>query len=100
LESEEDSSCVWASGGHNDGNQSPRVGKKTKYSLSGAMGRLSKSTICTCIVMLSGRHRGLPVALDRAITFPAEIVHKISKKVDEIMLKRHASPRPLSLSVR
>ncbi|KAF9446528.1 TrkH-domain-containing protein [Macrolepiota fuliginosa MF-IS2] len=41
------------------------------YSLSGAFGPLSKLVIC--IVILRGRHRGLPVAIDRAILLPSEL---------------------------
>ncbi|KAI9442969.1 TrkH-domain-containing protein [Lactarius indigo] len=59
------------------------------FSLSGAMSTLSKLIICA--VMLRGRHRGLPVALDRAIVFPTEFVHKAGEKVREMkMAKRQA----------
>ncbi|EGO00821.1 hypothetical protein SERLA73DRAFT_105229 [Serpula lacrymans var. lacrymans S7.3] len=40
------------------------------YSFSGALSPLSKLIIC--IVMLRGRHRGLPVAIDRAVMLPSE----------------------------
>ncbi|KAG2153183.1 cation transport protein-domain-containing protein [Suillus clintonianus] len=40
------------------------------YSFSGALKPLSK--LILCIVMLRGRHRGLPVAIDRAIMLPSE----------------------------
>ncbi|KAG1855585.1 cation transport protein-domain-containing protein [Suillus subluteus] len=40
------------------------------YSFSGALRPLSK--LILCLVMLRGRHRGLPVAIDRAIMFPSE----------------------------
>lgn len=40
------------------------------YSLSGALRPLSKLIIC--LVMIRGRHRGLPVAIDRAILLPGE----------------------------
>jgi len=40
------------------------------YSLSGALHTLSK--LILCVVMLRGRHRGLPVALDRAVMLPHE----------------------------
>ncbi|TFK56779.1 TrkH-domain-containing protein [Heliocybe sulcata] len=40
------------------------------YSLSGAFQPLSK--IIMCAVMLRGRHRDLPVAVDRAILLPHE----------------------------
>ncbi|KAG2055487.1 TrkH-domain-containing protein [Suillus hirtellus] len=38
------------------------------YSFSGALKPLSK--LILCLVMLRGRHRGLPVAIDRAIMLP------------------------------
>ncbi|OAX36883.1 hypothetical protein K503DRAFT_857719 [Rhizopogon vinicolor AM-OR11-026] len=40
------------------------------YSFSGALHPLSK--LIVCIVMLRGRHRGLPAAIDRAILIPSE----------------------------
>ncbi|KXN87472.1 Low-affinity potassium transport protein [Leucoagaricus sp. SymC.cos] len=40
------------------------------YSLSGAFSPLSKLIVCA--VILRGRHRGLPVAIDRAILLPSE----------------------------
>ncbi|KAJ4483537.1 cation transport protein-domain-containing protein [Lentinula aciculospora] len=40
------------------------------YSLSGAFRPLSK--LIVCLVMLRGRHRGLPVAIDRAVMLPSE----------------------------
>ncbi|KAH9942175.1 cation transport protein-domain-containing protein [Epithele typhae] len=40
------------------------------YSFSGALRPLSKLIICA--VMLRGRHRGLPVAIDRAVMLPYE----------------------------
>ncbi|KAJ8591379.1 hypothetical protein M405DRAFT_788957 [Rhizopogon salebrosus TDB-379] len=40
------------------------------YSFSGALHPLSK--LIVCLVMLRGRHRGLPVAIDRAILLPSE----------------------------
>lgn len=40
------------------------------YSFSGALHTLSK--LIMCAVMIRGRHRGLPVALDRAVMLPHE----------------------------
>jgi len=40
------------------------------FSLSGGFTPLSKVVIC--LVMLRGRHRGLPVAIDRAVVLPWE----------------------------
>ncbi|KAI0767347.1 TrkH-domain-containing protein [Fomes fomentarius] len=42
------------------------------YSLSGEMHTLSKLIII--LVMIRGRHRGLPVALDRAVLMPSEFL--------------------------
>jgi len=41
------------------------------YSFVGAMRPLSK--IIFCVVILRGRHRGLPLAIDRAIMLPSEV---------------------------
>ncbi|KAH9950694.1 TrkH-domain-containing protein [Amylocystis lapponica] len=41
------------------------------YSLSGALHTLSKLILCA--VMIRGRHRGLPVALDRAVLLPKDL---------------------------
>ncbi|KAH9983705.1 cation transport protein-domain-containing protein [Russula compacta] len=62
------------------------------YSLSGAMSTLSKLIIC--VVMLRGRHRGLPVALDRAIVFPTEFADKVSERVKEMKMKRRVEAAP------
>ena len=43
---------------------------QANYSLSGEFSTLSK--LIVCIVMLRGRHRGLPVAIDRAVLLPFE----------------------------
>ncbi|KAJ3572113.1 hypothetical protein NP233_g3294 [Leucocoprinus birnbaumii] len=43
------------------------------YSLCGAFTPLSKLVICA--VILRGRHRGLPVAIDRAILLPSDLEH-------------------------
>ncbi|KAF5393461.1 hypothetical protein D9757_000476 [Collybiopsis confluens] len=40
------------------------------YSFSGALRPLSK--LIVCVVMLRGKHRGLPVAIDRAVMLPSE----------------------------
>jgi hypothetical protein len=58
------------------------------------MGKLSKLIIC--IVMVGRRHRGLPVALDRTIAFPTEIVHK---RVDKIMLKRSVTSAAVAVEM-
>jgi Cation transport protein len=43
---------------------------QANYSFSGAFRPLSK--LIVCLVMLRGRHRGLPVAIDRAVVLPFE----------------------------
>ncbi|KAL4064271.1 cation transport protein-domain-containing protein [Scleroderma yunnanense] len=48
------------------------------YSFSGALRPLSKLVIC--LVMIRGRHRGLPVAIDRAIMLPFEF--KVERSPD------------------
>ncbi|TFY80691.1 hypothetical protein EWM64_g3316 [Hericium alpestre] len=50
------------------------------YSLSGAFSPLSK--LIVCIVMLRGRHRGLPVAIDRAVMLPFEFRRDV-EEVDD-----------------
>jgi hypothetical protein len=66
------------------------------YSLSGAMSTFSKLIIC--VVMLRGRHRGLPVALDRAIVFPTEFADKASEKVKEMKMKRRVEATPTAFA--
>ncbi|CAK7272801.1 hypothetical protein SEPCBS119000_005315 [Sporothrix epigloea] len=44
------------------------------YSFSGGWHNASK--IVLCLVMMRGRHRGLPVALDRAVRLPGENLHR------------------------
>ena len=46
-------------------------GTDTHYSLSGSLHPLSKLVIIA--VMLRGRHRGLPAAIDRAIMLPYDL---------------------------
>ena len=58
------------------------------------------SKLIICVVMLRGRHRGLPVAIDRAIMLPSEM-----KKNDETYLDNSSqhnggdmSPHPFRYS--
>lgn len=44
------------------------------YSFSGGWHTASKLVLCA--VMIRGRHRGLPVALDRAVRLPGEEMHR------------------------
>ncbi|RGP72765.1 high-affinity potassium transport [Fusarium sporotrichioides] len=48
------------------------------YSLAGGMHRGSKFVLC--LVILRGRHRGLPVALDKAVRLPGE---KLAREEEE-----------------
>ena len=57
---------------------------QANFSLSGAMHTLSKLILCA--VMIRGRHRGLPVALDRAIMLPKEFLDMASEKA--LQMKR------------
>jgi hypothetical protein len=38
--------------------------------------------------MIRGRHRGLPVAIDRAIVLPNEYNKEDNEKVDEVLTRR------------
>ncbi|KDR75691.1 hypothetical protein GALMADRAFT_248309 [Galerina marginata CBS 339.88] len=51
------------------------------YSFAGAMHTLSK--LIVCLVMLRGRHRGLPVAIDRAVMLPAEFQNKQGEQLND-----------------
>ncbi|KAJ7647734.1 cation transport protein-domain-containing protein [Roridomyces roridus] len=51
------------------------------YSFSGALKPLSK--LIVCFVMIRGRHRGLPVAIDRAVMLPMEFGQKGDEDVAE-----------------
>ncbi|KAJ3972950.1 cation transport protein-domain-containing protein [Lentinula raphanica] len=48
----------------------PKSSSQENYSFSGAFRPLSK--LIVCLVMIRGRHRGLPVAIDRAVMLPSE----------------------------
>ena len=53
-----------------------------QYSLSGAFDTLSK--VIMLLVMIRGRHRGLPLAIDRSILLPGEeLMHRIDKEYNE-----------------
>jgi Cation transport protein len=55
---------------------------QANYSFSGDFKILSK--LIVCVVMIRGRHRGLPVAIDRAILFPKEFKLDRSATMDAI----------------
>ncbi|KAJ2978189.1 hypothetical protein NUW58_g7571 [Xylaria curta] len=52
------------------------------YSFSGGLYPGSKLVLCA--VMLRGRHRGLPVALDRAVRLPGDEMHEVEEEDHEI----------------
>jgi Trk-type K+ transport system membrane component len=52
------------------------------YSFSGGLRPLSKIVIM--VIMVRGRHRGLPVAIDRAILLPSELVKNSSGNTGEV----------------
>ncbi|KAI0402882.1 TrkH-domain-containing protein [Xylaria palmicola] len=62
------------------------------YSFSG--GLYNGSKVVLCVVMLRGRHRGLPVALDRAVRLPNDEMHADEDEDHEI--RRSMSNRPPS----
>lgn len=68
------------------------------YSFSGALKPLSK--LILCLVMLRGRHRGLPVAIDRAIMLPEFEKTKDEPPVPVADDDRQASPHSESLHTR
>ena len=51
------------------------------YSTCGAFHPLSK--VVLCLVMIRGRQRGLPVAIDRAVMLPREFQRELSKELKE-----------------
>ncbi|KAI0190800.1 TrkH-domain-containing protein [Astrocystis sublimbata] len=67
---------------------------KEAYSFSGGLYPGSKLVLCA--VMLRGRHRGLPVALDRAVRLPGDEMHSVEEEDHEI--RRSMSARRPSLT--
>ena len=65
------------------------------YSFAGAWKTGSKLVLC--LVMLRGRHRGLPVALDHAVRLPGEHLHRDEEEDNKI--RRSLSRRRESLVV-
>jgi Trk-type K+ transport system membrane component len=63
------------------------------YSFSGGWQTASKLILCA--VMLRGRHRGLPVALDRAVRLPSERLHRDEE--EDFRIRRSMTSRRLSL---
>lgn len=56
------------------------------YSFCGSWHVLSKLVLCA--VMLRGRHRGLPVAIDKAILLPGESQHTAEEEDAQIRLEK------------
>lgn len=65
------------------------------YSFSGSWHPASKVVLCT--VMLRGRHRGLPVALDRAVRLPREELHQ--EEEEDQCIRRSIATRRASVDV-
>lgn len=63
------------------------------YSFSGGLYPGSKLVLCA--VMLRGRHRGLPVALDRAVRLPSDDMHMVEE--EDHRIRRSMSVRRPSL---
>jgi Trk-type K+ transport system membrane component len=64
------------------------------YSLSGAFQSLSK--VIMLAVMLRGRHRGLPLAIDRSILLPGEdLMHQMDRDYNEMGLDSIESEKEL-----
>lgn len=63
------------------------------YSFSGGWQTASK--LILCLVMLRGRHRGLPVALDRAVRLPGEHLHRDEE--EDHRIRRSMTSRRVSL---
>ncbi len=59
------------------------------YSFCGAWRTLSKLILCA--VMLRGRHRGLPVAIDKAVLLPREKLHHAEEEDAQIRRERSLS---------
>ncbi|KAK4162301.1 cation transport protein-domain-containing protein [Cladorrhinum sp. PSN259] len=62
------------------------------YSFSGSWRGASKLVLC--VVMLRGRHRGLPVALDRAVRLPGEEMHE--EEEEDHRIRRSITNRRVS----
>lgn len=59
------------------------------YSFSGAWQKSSKLILCA--VMIRGRHRGLPVAIDKGVMLPGEDLHRAEEEDAAIRLERTVS---------
>jgi Trk-type K+ transport system membrane component len=61
------------------------------YSFSGGWHTLSKLVLCA--VMIRGRHRGLPVAIDKAIMLPSDKLVRAEEEDAKIRMERTMSRR-------
>lgn len=59
-----------------------------EYSFCGGWHKLSKLVLCA--VMIRGRHRGLPVAIDKAVLLPGENLHVAEEEDAQIRLEKTA----------
>lgn len=57
-----------------------------EYSFCGAWHKLSKLVLCA--VMIRGRHRGLPVAIDKAVLLPGENPNMVEEEDAQIRLEK------------
>ncbi|TPX07247.1 uncharacterized protein E0L32_010841 [Thyridium curvatum] len=64
-------------------------------SFSFAGGWHAASKVVLCLVMLRGRHRGLPVALDRAVRLPGEELHR--EEEEDHRIRRSMTSRRVSV---
>lgn len=64
------------------------------YSFAGGWHKGSKLVLC--LVMLRGRHRGLPVAIDRAVRLPGEKLHKDEEEDSKIRRTKTMMDRVIS----
>ncbi|OJD35784.1 cation transporter [Diplodia corticola] len=63
------------------------------FSFSGSWHTLSKLVLC--VVMLRGRHRGLPVAIDKAVLLPNEAQYQAEEEDAQLRMERTATRRDI-----
>ncbi|OMP82386.1 Potassium transport protein 1 [Diplodia seriata] len=63
------------------------------FSFSGSWHKLSKLVLC--VVMLRGRHRGLPVAIDKAVLLPSEAQYQAEEEDAQLRMERTVSRRDI-----
>ncbi len=62
------------------------------YSFAGSWHTAAKLVLC--VVMIRGRHRGLPVALDRAVRLPGDTLHQEEEEDHRIRRSMTTNRRP------